>query len=83
MNLCPKYGSSLLPFLMVFLVASVSAFMTWLTLTYSDAGILECIAGTAVVFLAVGGTLLHYVLGCMKRHCRPPPGTHSRHLGNH
>jgi hypothetical protein len=55
---------------MVFFLASISAFMTWLTLSYSQFGHIERLAGTAVVFLAVGGTLTHYVLSCIKRHCR-------------
>lgn len=70
MKLCPECSKSPWPFVMVFFLASVSAFITWLTLSYSQVGVLEQIAGSAVVFLAVGGTLVHYVLGCMKRHCR-------------
>jgi hypothetical protein len=54
---------------MVFVVASVSAFVTWLTLSYSQVDIMERVAGSAIIFLAVGGTLVHYVLGCIKRHC--------------
>lgn len=70
MKLCPKCESSPLPFMMVFIIASLSAFVTWLTLAYSQAGPIECIGGSALAFLAVGATLLHYVLTCMKRHCR-------------
>jgi hypothetical protein len=70
MKLCPKCVSSPLPFFMVFFVAGVSAFLTWLTLTFSQAGMTERVVGTVVVFLAVGGTVLHYVLSCMRRHCR-------------
>jgi len=43
----------------------MSAYLTWLTLTYSEVGKTELIAGSVV-----GATLLHYVISCMKRHCR-------------
>jgi len=70
MKLCPKCGTSPWPFVVVFFVAGVSAFLTWLTLAYSELGMLKLIAGSGAVFLAVLGTLLHYVISCMKRHCR-------------
>ena len=70
MKFCPECSNSPWPFVMVFFLASVSAFVTWLTLSYSQLGTLGQIAGSAVAFTAVGGTLLHYVLSCMRRHCR-------------
>jgi hypothetical protein len=70
MKLCPKCGRSPLAFFVVFFIAGVSAYLTWLTLTLSMAGVIERIVGTLVIFAAVGATLLHYVLSCMKRHCR-------------
>ena len=73
MNLCPKCGSSPLPFLMVLLISSLGAFTTWLTLIYSEASLLEGIGGSLLVFLGVGATLLHYVFSCMRRHCRHRP----------
>jgi hypothetical protein len=79
MKLCRQCGTSLLPFLMVFLVAGVSSFLTWLTLTYAQFEPIEVIAGSGAVFLAVAGTLLHYVHSCMKRHCRH--GTHGEQQG--
>ena len=62
---------------MVIFVAGVIAFLTWLTLDYSQLGELEVIAGTCVVFLAVATTMLHYVVSCMRRHCNH--GDHSEH----
>jgi hypothetical protein len=64
---------------MVFLVAGVSAFLTWLTLTYSEFGTMELVTATSAVFLAVAGTLLHYVFSCMRRHCRHGGGPEHRH----
>jgi hypothetical protein len=64
---------------MVIFVAGVSSFLTWLTLTYSQLETTEVIAGSGAVFLAVAGTVLHYVHSCMKRHCRH--GTHSPQQG--
>lgn len=70
MKLCRQCGRSPLPLLMVVFVAGVSAFLTWLTLTYSQFETIEVIAGSGAVFLAVAGTVLHYVHSCIKRHCR-------------
>lgn len=78
MKLCSECSRTPWPYLMVLFLAGVSAFLTWLTLSYSELGELESIAGSLGVFLAVGGTLLHYVLGCMNRHCR-----HNRHPAQH
>lgn len=55
-------------FVMVAIIAAVVTFVTWLTLSLSDVGRTAQIGGSALVFLAVGGTLLHYVLSCMRRH---------------
>ncbi|MGE5155109.1 MAG: hypothetical protein ACM3ST_13975 [Bdellovibrio bacteriovorus] len=70
MKLCPKCGRSPWPFVMVVLVASVTAFVTWITLGLTVDEPAPRLAASALVFLAVGGTLLHYVLACLKRHCR-------------
>ena len=70
MRLCPKCSSSLLPFVMVFFIAGVSAYVTGLTLAYSQWGLVQLIAGSVAAFLAVAATLAHYVISCMKRHCR-------------
>jgi apolipoprotein N-acyltransferase len=70
MKLCSQCSWSIVPFLMVFFVAGVSAFLTWLTLSFSQFETMELIAGSAIVFIAVSLTLLHYVFSCMKRHCR-------------
>jgi hypothetical protein len=65
---------------MVLLISSVLAFITWLVLGLSQIEPTLRLAAGAAVFLAVGGTLLHYVIGCLKRHCRhdnthqPTPG---------
>ncbi len=69
MKLCRQCHSLVLPFFVVFFVAGVSAYLTWLTPSYSEVGTTELIAGSVGVFLAVAATLLHYV-SCMKRHCR-------------
>lgn len=70
MKLCPKCSRSPLPFFMVLLISSVLAFITWLVLGLSQVESVARLAAGAAVFLAVGGTLLHYVLSCLKRHCR-------------
>lgn len=70
MKLCPKCGRSPLPFLMVLLISSVLAFMTWLVLGLSQVEPVTRVAAGAAVFVAVGGTLVHYVVSCLRRHCR-------------
>ncbi|NCA71152.1 MAG: hypothetical protein EOM91_13815 [Sphingobacteriia bacterium] len=70
MKLCPKCSRSPYPFFMVFMIASVLAFTTWLMLGLSRFDVIPRAALTAVVFIAVGVTLLHYVIGCLRRHCR-------------
>jgi hypothetical protein len=55
---------------MVLLIASVTSFVTWVTLGLSIDETAPRALASAGVFLAVGGTLLHYVLACLKRHCR-------------
>lgn len=68
--LCPKCSRSPLPFVMVILIASVLAFTTWLTLSLSQLESMHRLAAAVLVFIAVGGTLLHYVIRCLQRHCR-------------
>jgi len=55
---------------MVLFLAGVGSFITWLTLTYSQVEAIERLGGTLFAFVAIGGTLTHYVLSCMRRHCR-------------
>ncbi len=69
MKLCPKCDHSPLPFLMVFIIATLGAFMTWLTLGLSVPDLLPRVAASALTFVAVGATLLHYIFSCLKRHC--------------
>ncbi|MEA3276106.1 MAG: hypothetical protein U9Q81_12605 [Pseudomonadota bacterium] len=83
MKFCSECGKSLWPFVVVFFVAGFSAFLTWLTLSYSQVGMTERIAGSAVVFVAVGATLAHYVVSCMRRHCRHEKGPGHQHRTAH
>lgn len=70
MKLCPKCSRSPVPFLMVIALSLILGFATWLMagLTQVAPG-LRALAGVAV-FIGAGGTLLHYVLSCLRRHCR-------------
>ena len=70
MKLCPECTSSPWPFAVVLFISSVVAFLTWLMVGFAGADPTETAVGTALAFFAVSGTLLHYVLGCIKRHCR-------------
>jgi len=70
MKFCSECYRSPLPFALVLLIASIAGFLTWLTLGLSSYEPLLRIGGSVAVFLAVGGTLLHYVLSCIRRHCQ-------------
>lgn len=70
MKLCPKCNHSPWPFVMILFIATVTGFLTWLVLELSVPEVGPRVGAAALVFLAVGGTLLHYVLDCLKRHCR-------------
>lgn len=82
MNLCLECSRSRWPFAMIFAITSVIAFLTWLILGLSMVGAVGRAGVAALVFLGVGATLLHYVLSCLRRHCRhdqdaKPSGDHA------
>ncbi|MBK1646534.1 hypothetical protein CKO25_18165 [Thiocapsa imhoffii] len=70
MKLCPKCSRSPLPFVMILLISSVLAYITWLMLGLSQIAPMPRLAAGAAVFIGIGTTLLHYVISCLKRHCR-------------
>jgi hypothetical protein len=41
-----------------------------LMLSFAEFDALEQLIGSAIMFIAAGGTLIHYVMSCMRRHCR-------------
>ena len=65
---------------MAFFITLIVAFITWLVLGLSQIEALPRLAIAAVIFLAVGGTLLHYILTCLRRHCRHG---HAHGVANH
>jgi uncharacterized membrane protein YuzA (DUF378 family) len=84
MKLCPKCKSSPWPFAMVLFISALVAFLTWVMLGFVEVDPIAAMVGTIVVFFAVGGTMVHYVLACMKRHCRhgtERAGNHHHHHG--
>ncbi|EXJ13725.1 hypothetical protein [Imhoffiella purpurea] len=70
LNLCPKCNHSLWPFVVISLITILIGFLTWLMLGLSPLGPLARLGIASAMFLVVGGTLLHYVLSCLRRHCR-------------
>jgi peptidoglycan/LPS O-acetylase OafA/YrhL len=77
MKLCPQCNASALPFVMIALISGVTGFLTWLTLGLSDWGDAPRIAAALAACIAVAVTLWHYVVSCMRRHCRH--GDHGEH----
>lgn len=74
MKLCPKCTTSPLPFMMIAVIAGVIGFLTWLTLGLSDWGAWPRLGLAAASVGAVAATLWHYVISCMRRHCRHRDG---------
>jgi len=64
---------------MALFLAGFCTYITWLTLSYSQFGTVERIAGSGLVFVVVAATLWHYVLGCIRRHCRHDKGHRHSH----
>jgi hypothetical protein len=80
MKLCPKCDHSPLPFLMAFVIAAVCGFVTWLTLGLTVTDPVTRAAISAAAFVVVGATILHYVLSCLRRHCRHQDPHESRRV---
>jgi hypothetical protein len=70
MKLCPECSRSPWPFVMVALISFMAAFLTWLTVSLSGLGTTGRLLASGAVFIAVGSTLVHYVISCIERHCR-------------
>jgi hypothetical protein len=70
MDLCPKCAPSFWHFALILTIAGVAAFATWLTLGLSIDDPTIRLGAAAAVFLIVGGTLVQYILSCLRRHCR-------------
>lgn len=70
MKLCKTCFSSPWPFIMVTAIAIMTGFVTWLTLGLSQPGPQLRLAVGLIAFVAVEATLIHYVVSCMRRHCR-------------
>jgi hypothetical protein len=51
-------------------VPPYAGFLTWLMLSLSSVEGVIRLVSSAAVFVGVASTLAHYVVSCMKRHCR-------------
>jgi hypothetical protein len=70
MKFCSECNASPWPFALVTTIAGVIAFLTWLIMGLSQPEPMVRIGATVGVFVAVEGTLVHYVASCIRRHCR-------------
>lgn len=70
MKLCKTCFSSPWPFVLMTVIATMTGFITWLTLGLSQPDPQLRIAIAVIAFVAVEATLIHYVVSCMRRHCR-------------
>lgn len=70
MKLCSKCITAVWPFALVTVISVVVGGVTWLTLGLSDIEPMVRIGAAGGVFIAVEGTLVHYVVNCMRRHCK-------------
>ncbi len=81
MKLCQHCSKTIWPFLFAFFIAGVAATLTWLILSYSsfDATLRALFA--AGVFVLAAGTLVHYMLACMRRYCRHAGSNYADQVG--
>ena len=77
MKLCADCNSKLWPFAIVLLVAGFSAFLTWLTVSTTDASKTTVGLASLAVFVGVSGLLSGYMLRCLRRHCRDDDHSHA------
>jgi hypothetical protein len=71
MKLCSQCHHTPWPYLVAVFIAAFAAFLTWLILGYNaEFSAHECLLGSIGMFLVVGAALSHYMMSCMKRHCR-------------
>jgi hypothetical protein len=70
MKLCTQCRKTPWPFLFALFIASVSAFLTWLMLSFAAFDATGQLIGSVLMFIAAATTLIHYVISCMKRHCK-------------
>lgn len=78
MKICAKCHLAFWPYLIALFIASVTAFLTWLILGYSDFDTTEQILIAAGMFMLTGVSLTHYMMICMQRHCH-----HHNHAFRH
>lgn len=76
MKFCSRCHKTLWPFLFAVFIAGVAAFLTWLTLVYSQFNTTTSMVLSGVMFVGASVILIHYMLSCIKRHCRHD---HHRH----
>ncbi len=70
MQLCQNCSKTIWPFLFAFFIAGVATTLTWLMLSYTSFDATLRVLCTAGVFVLAAGTLVHYMLACMRRYCR-------------
>lgn len=70
MKFCSECRVSPWPFALVTVIAGIIAFLTWLITGLSQPEPMVRIGATVGIFVAVEGTLVHYVASCIRRHCR-------------
>lgn len=82
MKICAKCYSAIWPYLIALFIASITGFLTWLILGYSDFDATEQIFIAAGMFLVTGVSLAHYMMICVQRHCHHNHN-HNNHNHNH
>ena len=70
MKFCSECRVSAWPFALVTVIAGVIAFLTWLIMGLSQPEPMMRLGAALAMFVAVEGTLVHYVINCIRRHCR-------------
>ncbi|KOR30991.1 hypothetical protein TI05_13165 [Achromatium sp. WMS3] len=81
-KICSQCQYAFWPYLVALFIAIFAAFLTWLTLGYSEFDATERIIGAIGMFALAGTTLSYYMTSCMERHCNHHHGTqpHPLHI---
>lgn len=76
MKLCKECRKKPLPYIMVMLISSLAAFLTWLTLSTAGLTPEQNRIWSTGAFLVVAAVLVTYMVRCMRRHCSEDQHSH-------
>lgn len=70
MKLCKHCKKKFWPFMVALVVTSFAVALTWMTLSASGLSNSQAGIWASLVFVVVGGSLVGYMVNCLRRYCR-------------